>query len=224
MLGVRMVPQREGKQMKLLQMQMSPNARRVRIFLAEKRIVLEKEECWDSERTCLKSEFVEQYPFRLVPMLQLDDGSQIGESTAICRYFEELYPEPNLFGRDALEKATIEMWQQRVNSDGELGAEEVFRNSFPPFADRGLAGCADAVPQIASLVDRGKGRLSRFFTMLDRQLESQAFIAGNRFSMADISGLCAVDFAKFVGAPPPENLTHLRRWYDAVVLRPSAAS
>jgi glutathione S-transferase len=210
--------------MKLFHMQVSPNARRVRIVLAEKRISLEMEECLDRERMCLKDDFVTLYPFRLVPMLQLDDGTQIGESTAICRYLEELYPEPNLFGRDPLERAMIEMWQQRANTEGELGAEEVFRNSFAPFATRGLAGSADPIPQIPELVGRGNGRLARFFAMLDRQLQRYPFVAGNRFSMADITALCAVDFAKAGGTTVPNTATSLHRWYDTVAARPSAAA
>jgi glutathione S-transferase len=210
--------------MKLFHMQVSPNARRVRIFLAEKQISLEVEECLDPQRMCLKEEFLTLYPFRLVPMLLLDDGTQIGESTAICRYLEELYPEPNLFGRDALEKAMIEMWQQRANNDGELGAEEVFRNSFVPFANRGLAGSADPIPQIPALVERGKGRLARFFAMLDAQLQKHPFVAGNRFSVADITALCAIDFAKATGATLPDAAASLRRWYEAVGTRSSASA
>jgi glutathione S-transferase len=208
--------------MKLYQAQISPNSRRVRIFLAEKGVNIEAEECWDRERACLKGEFIGLYRFRLIPMLQLDDGRQIGESTAICHYFEQLYPEPSLLGRDALEKAIVEMWQQRVNADGELGAEEVVRNSFPLLANRGLAGTVDPVPQIAALVDRGKGRLSRLFRTLDVQLKDERFIAGPRFSMADISALCAVDFAKFAGVEVPANLSNLQRWYAEVSSRPSA--
>ena len=210
--------------MKLFHMQVSPNARRVRIFLAEKQISLEMEECLDRQRMCLKDEFVTLYPFRLVPMLQLDDGTQIGESTAICRYLEELYPEPNLFGRDPFEKAMIEMWQQRANSDGELGAEEVFRNSFAPFAARGLAGSADPIPQIPALVERGKGRLARFFAMLNEQLQKHLFVAGDRFSMADITALCAIDFAKAGGTALPDATTSLQRWYEVVAARSSAAA
>ena len=116
------------------------------------------------------------------------------------------------------------MWQQRVNNDGELGAEEIFRNSFPPFADRGLAGSADPVPQISQLIERGKGRLRRFFSILDRQLQQHAFVAGTRFSMADISALCAVDFAKSVGTPLPDDVPNLGRWHNAVAARPSASA
>jgi glutathione S-transferase len=155
-------------------------------------------------------------------MLELDDGTQIGESTAICRYIEELYPEPNLFGRTPLERATIEMWHQRVDNQGEAAAEEAFRNSFPPFAERALAGSAEPVLQIPPLVGRGRASLGRFLQMLERQLSAAPFIAGGRFTMADISALCACDMGKIAGVALPQNFSHLRTWYDSIAQRPSA--
>jgi glutathione S-transferase len=210
--------------MKLYDSKVSPNSRRVRMFLAEKGITIEKEECWADGKSCLREDFLARYPFRLIPMLELDDGRQIGESTAICRYFEELYPEPSLFGRDALEKALVEMWHQRVHTDGEIAAEEVVRNSFPPMAQRGLAGAAELVAQIPALVKRGKRRLLRCFHVLNTQLTTQQFVAGARFSMADITTLCAVDFAKFAAIEMPLELHHLARWYGEISTRASASA
>ena len=133
-----------------------------------------KEECWEDGKACLREDFLARYPFRLIPMLELDDGRQIGESTAICRYFEELYPEPSLFGRDALEKALVEMWHQRVHADGEIGAEEVVRNSFPPMAQRGLAGTAEFVAQIPALVERGKTALTALLSCFEHTIRNAA--------------------------------------------------
>jgi len=208
--------------MKLFHSHGSPNARRVRIFLAEKGITLALEGCWDRIGMSLNKAYLERYPFRLMPMLELDDGSQLGESIAICRYFEALYPQPSLFGRDALEQAVTEMWLQRVCIDGEIGAEEIFRNSHPAFVDRGLAGSAERVPQIAALVDRGKSRVMRLLRILNMQLCKQAFVAGPLFSMADIAALCAVDFAKVCGIDVPQDLASVRRWYADVSARPTA--
>lgn len=209
---------------KLYDMKLSPNCRRVRMFLAEKGVVVPMEECFDPERACLRDDYVARYPFRLVPMLELDDGTQIGESTAICRYLEALYPQPNLLGQNAVEQANVEMWQQRIQADGELGAEEMFRNAFPPFKDRGLAGFPTPVPQIAALVERGRVRFGRFLQMLDRQLSARPFVAGARFSIADISALCAIDFGKQVGHAIPDELAALHRWYIEVSGRPSAGA
>lgn len=208
--------------MKLYDMKLSPNCRRVRIFLAEKGLTIETEECFDAERACLKTDYISRYSPRLVPMLELDDGTQIGESTAICRYMERLHPIPALWGRTALEEAMVEMWQQKVHCDGELGVEESFRNAFPPFAGRGLPGTAETVAQIPELIERGRARYGRFVRMLDHQLERNPFVAGQQFSMPDISALCAIDFARFTGLELPSELKHVARWYEAVSKRPSA--
>lgn len=210
--------------MKLYDIKVSPNCRRVRMFLAEKGVSVPMEECLDPDRACLTDGYLTRYPFRMAPMLELDDGTQIGESTAICRYIEGLHPQPNLLGQNFLEQSTVEMWQQRVQADGEQGAEEMFRNAFPPFKDRGLAGFTNPIPQIPALVERGRFRLDRFLRLLDRQLSDQPFVAGPRFSIADISTLCAIDFAKHSGYQVPEELQATQRWYREISKRPSASA
>ena len=146
-------------------------------------------------------------------MLELDDGTQIGEALAICRYFEALHPNPPLMGMDAKDAAVIEMWERRAYEDGLIGGAELFRNNHPRFVDRGLPGYADAVPQVQALVMRGRQRLRRFFQMFDQQLS---------ISVADITALCSIDFAKMLDVAIPGDYTDLIRWYEMMCARPSA--
>lgn len=141
---------------------------------------------------------------------------------AICRYFEALHPEPALMGTTAEEKALIEMWHQRAYDGAMGGAAEVFRNTHPAFVDRSLPGYAVPLPQIQALVARGHQRLDQFFSIFDRQLANNPFVAGDRFSLADITALCSTDFAKFAGVSIPDQCAHFARWYAQVSARPSA--
>jgi len=198
----------------------APNPRRVRMFLAEKGLEVPTEDV--GAGALLKREFLERSPHRLTPMLELDDGTLIGEAMAICRYFEALHPEPPLFGRDAKQTALIEMWERKCEQEGLLAVGEVFRNSIPAFADRGLGGFSVPVPQIPALVERGKLRVRVFFGNLDAQLAQHPFVAGDAFSVADITALCTYDFAKRVGLAPDASAVHVARWYAQVAARPSA--
>ena len=199
----------------------APNPRRVKMYLAEKGLSIPTEDVGDGAQ--LSTQYKGKYPYALVPMLELDDGTQIGEAMAICTYFESLHPEPPLMGADAKEKAVVAMWERRAYEDGILGAAEVFRNSHKAFADRSLAGYADEVPQIEALITRGNQRLRHFFDAFDRQLAGNEFVAGDRISVADITALCSVDFAKKLAkVSVPDEYKHLHRWYDMVSARPSA--
>lgn len=201
----------------------APNPRRVRVYLAEKGLAVPMEDAGDGPQ--LSASYKARYSFAMVPMLELDDGTQIGEAMAICRYFETLHPTPALMGTGAKDKAVIEMWERRAYDEGLIGAAEVFRNTHPAFKDRSIPGHADPVPQIQALQTRGHQRLRRFFKMLDRQLDDTEFVAGSHFSVADITALCAIDFAKSRAETTiPEDHIHLRRWYEAVSSRPSAAA
>ena len=201
----------------------APNPRRVRMYLAEKGLAVPMEDAGDGPQ--LSASYKAKYSFAMVPMLELDDGTQIGEAMAICRYFETLHPTPALMGTDAKDKAVIEMWERRAYDEGLIGAAEVFRNTHPAFKDRSIPGHSDPVPQIEALQTRGRQRLGRFFGMLDRQLDDNEFAAGSHFSVADITALCAIDFAKSRAETTiPEDHIHLRRWYGAVSSRPSAAA
>ncbi len=206
--------------MKWYDWQAAPNPRRVRMFVAEKGIDIDVEDVGDG--MVLKPSYIEKYPEAMVPMLELDDGTRIGESTAIFRYLEELYPDPPMMGTDAKDKAVVEMWERRACDEGMIAASEVFRNTHPEFADRSVPGSPEAVPQIAALIDRGKGRLRRFYTRLDAQLANNRFITGERFTVADITALCSIDFAKFSGVNIPAESGNVARWYEEVSARPSA--
>lgn len=199
----------------------APNPRRVRMFLAEKGISVPMEDVGDG--AFLSAEYRGHYPFRMVPMLELDDGTQIGEAMAICCYFEALHPDPPLMGRDAKDRALIEMWERRAYDEGFMGAAEIFRNSNPAFKGRGLPGYAEPVAQISELAGRGQQRLDRFFKMFNDQLTTRPFIVGEHISVADITALCSIDFAKRLAEVSiPVACGHLSRWYDMLSSRPSA--
>lgn len=207
--------------MKLYDWKGAPNPRRVVIFLAEKGLPIPIEQAAD-ETLRLKPEFITKYPHAMVPMLELDDGTQLGEAMAICRYLESLHPDPPLMGVNAKDAAIIEMWERRANDEGFLAAAEVFRNTHPAFVDRGLPGTLDPIPQLPELITRGRARMERFFRKFDTQLAGREFVASDRFTVADITTLTSVDFAKWSGMEIPEDCLHLRRWHAAVSARPSA--
>ena len=207
--------------MKIYDWHIAPNPRRLHIYLAEKGLNIPLEEVGGDDLK-LKPAYVAKYPHAMVPMLELDDGTTIGEAMAICRYFEEIHPSPPLMGTDAKDKAIVAMWEKRANEEGMLAASELFRNTHPAFADRGLPGSAQAIKQLPELVARAKARLERFFHKLDEQLASNEFVAGKRYSVADATALCAVDFAKWTKVEIPKDCKHLKRWHDEVSARPSA--
>ena len=207
--------------MKLYDCQMAPNPRRVRVFLAEKGVDILKTEVSIIEGENLKPEYLAVNPRGLLPTLELDDGNRIDETIAICRYIEETQPEPNLMGRDALEKAQIESWQRHMEFDGLNPTGEMFRNSFDAFKNRGLPGLEN-VQAIPDLAARGKAGVERFYERLEQRLSQSNYIAGERYTVADITALCVVDFAGFAKMGIPEANTNTKRWHADVSSRPSA--
>jgi len=210
--------------MKLYDFSLAPNPRRVRIFLAEKGIEVPSVQINTREAEQFSDAYKAVNPNSMVPTLELDDGTCIGESVAICRYFEETNPEPPLMGRDAKEKAIVEMWNRRGDLEGYQAASDVARNGMPLFKDRALAGMQSGVPQIPALVERGKQSMGRFFKKLDAQLADNQFLAGDAFSIADITSLVVIDFVKRVEIEIPEDCTNVARWYAEVSARPSASA
>jgi len=192
------------------------------MFLHEKGLELPMEDVADGFQWT--DWYKAHYPHMLVPMLELDDGTQIGEAMAICRYFETLHPEPPLMGGNAKERAVIEMWERRSHWEGAGAVEDIFRNSHPLMVDRGLPGTSEPVPQIPALVERGIGRLRRFFNKFDTQLADNRFVAGNHFSVADISTLCTIDYGRWCQLDVPADCKHVRRWYAEVSSRSSATA
>jgi len=201
--------------MKILQTRTAPNPRRVRIFLAEKGIEVPFEEM-DLMKGALKTpEFTELNWFQRVPVLVLDDGTAISETVAICRYFEETQPEPALFGKGALGQATVEMWNRRMELGLLLSVAQAFRHLHPAMAQL-------EVPQVAAWGEANKPRALEILGFMDRELASRPFIAGDAYSVADITALVAVDFMKPARIQRPPELKSLERWYQEVSSRPSA--
>lgn len=203
--------------MKIIETHAAPNPRRVRIFLAEKGIAVPFEEV-DLMSGALKSEAMTAVnPMQRVPILQLDDGTTIAETVAICRYFEELHPEPALFGRGAVGRATVEMWNRRMELGLFLAVTHVFRHLHPRMA-------ALEVPQIAAWGEANKPKAMEMLRLLDGQLGRTEFVAGETFSIADITAFVTIDFMKPARLSLPEDLTNVARWHAAVGRRPSAAA
>jgi len=200
----------------------APSPRRVRIYLAEKGIEVERVMVDLRKDEHLGDAYLAINPRGAVPALELDDGEVICESTAICRYFEALHPEPSLFGTTPIEIARIESWTRRIENDGYAGAVNALRNSHPAFKDRAIPGRAPALSQIPELAARGVVMWSGFVDALDAHLARQEWIAGDSYSFADITALVAIDFARAAKLVPGEKHQHIRDWYDAASKRPSA--
>ena len=201
--------------MKLYNTRVAPNPRRVRIFLAEKGVSIDTVEVDLGKMEHKAPDYVAVNPLQRTPALELDDGTVITESIAICRYFEELHPEPPLFGTDALEKARVEMWQRRLEF-GLLGTvASVFRHLHPAMAEM-------EVPQVAAWGETNRPRVIEFLRFLDGELAGRDYAAGDRFSVADITGLVGLDFMKPAKLSLPDELANVRRWHERLSARPSA--
>ena len=209
--------------MKLYDYKMAPNPRRVRIFAAEKGIDLELVDIDLATKQQMTDDFKGVNSRLSVPALELDDGTIITESVAICRYLDEIQPEPALFGTGALGKAMVEMWHRRMELEGMAAVAEAVRNSVEFFKDRALAGPKN-YEQIPALAERALQRIDSFYEMMDARLAESEFVAGDAYTVADIAGLCALDFAKVVKKRPSDDQTNLKRWHEAVSARPSAAA
>lgn len=194
------------------------NPRRVAIFLAEKGVEIPFVDVDLMGGEHRSEAFRELSPFELVPVLELDDGTCISETIAICRYLEELYPDPPLFGATPLERAQVEMWQRLVEFQLYAPVREVVRHSIP--AVKALEPVQ--IPQWAEL---NRPRAVRAMERLDRQLANNEFIAGGRYSVADITALFALEgIGKLAGVEMPASCVHLSRWLEAAAARPSSAS
>lgn len=201
--------------MELYDQPRAPNPRRVNIFLAEKGIDVPTRELNIPAKEHLTDEIEALNPVQTLPILVLDDGTAISESIAICRYFEELHPEPPLMGTTPLEKATIEMWQRRMELNLINPIAAVFRHSHPAMAEL-------EVPQVKEWSEANRPRVLKGLEMLDAQLGKNQYVAGDRYTIADITALVGVDFTKMGRIEVPENLTNLARWRAEVSARPSA--
>ena len=201
--------------MKLYDSKLAPNARRVRIFLAEKGMSVPMVDMDLARLDQKTTAFSVLNPFQTVPVLELDDGEVISESAAICRYFEELRPEPPLFGVGALERARVEMWHRRLELQLFFPIAQAYRHTHP-------AAKVLEPHQIAEWAELNRGRALRAMTVVDEALRERPFVAGDQFSIADILGLVALDFIKPARITISENLVNLRRWRETLAARPSA--
>ena len=200
--------------MKIYDSNTAPNPRRVRIFLAEKGIQVPYEQVDIGNAVNRQPEFRKKNPMGTLPVLELDDGACIAETVAICRYFEELHPNPPLMGVDAKDKAIVEMWQRRMELELLLPIADAFRQRHEFFKGRIL--------QVPEYAEAQKKNAERTLAWLDQDLGDRPFIAGDRYTIADITALCAIDFgriSKIKLAPEQKNLA---RWHEAVSSRPSA--
>src|SRR5712675_846114 len=207
--------------MKLYQSHTSPNSRRVRIYLAEKGISLPLVPVDLGAKEQFSDAYAAINPRRVVPTLMLDDGTAIGEVPAILRYLEEIYPEPPLLGATSKTKALVTMWERRVELEGFASVMEAVRNAVPGLKNRAIAGPHD-YEQIPALVERSRKRIANFYADFNARLGDVAFVAGEEFSVADITAVVTVDFAtKAAGLPMADEHTALKRWYDSVSTRAS---
>jgi glutathione S-transferase len=209
--------------MKLYDCTTAPNPRRVRIFLAEKGIAVPMIQVDLRSGEQFRPEFRAINPACTVPVLEFDDGRRIAEVTAICVYFEATHPDPPLMGIGAQDRAIVAGWQGRVEREGLWAVAEAFRNSTPGLKGHALPG-PDDYDQIPALAERGRRRVARFFAAIDSELKDREFIAGDRFTIADITVLVTVDFAGWIKLPIPDECDRLQRWHKATAARPSAGA
>ena len=201
--------------MKLYDGGRAPNPRRVRVFLAEKGITVPTEQVDLGAMAHRSAAFTSINPLQRVPALVLDDGTIITELIAICRYFEAEQPEPALFGSGSREAAMVEMWQRRAELHLLFPVSQVFRNTHPAMKQM-------QVPQVADWGEANKPYVQEFLALLDSELKDRRYMAGDRYTVADITAMVAIDFMKPAKLAVPETLGNIARWHADVSARPSA--
>ena len=200
--------------MKLYDSKLAPNPRRVRIFLAEKGVEVPVVQVDIGKAENRRPEFLAKNPMGTLPVLELDDGTCIAETVAICRYFERTQPEPPLMGVGAMGEAVVEMWQRRMELELALPIMQVFRNTHAFFQGR--------IPQVPEYGEVCRASALKRLEWLDRELAGRPFVAGDAYTIADVTALCGIDFGKPTGIRIAPEWKHLARWHDSVSARPSA--
>jgi len=200
--------------MKIYEFTQAPNPRRVRVFLAEKGVNVPYQQVNIAAGENRSPEFLKINPLGGLPVLELDDGTRIPESVAICRYFEGLTPEPNLFGKGLVEMATVEMWNRRMEFEVLSNTAGAFRNTSDFFKGR--------IPQVKEYGELCHAAALKRLEWLNEELANREFIAGSRFTIADITALIGIDFGRTTGIKIRPEQKHLFRWHQAVSSRPSA--
>jgi glutathione S-transferase len=194
----------------------APNPRRVRIFLAEKGVDLAETPVDMRKREHKSPEHRARNSLGQIPTLELDDGTTISETVAICRYFEEIHPKPALFGESAVEKAQVDMWVRRMEFVLMTPVGNFWRHAHP--------FTAALLTQFKDFGESNREAYANAQRWLDRELEGRPFIAGEAFTMADICALSTVDFAAWIGLPVEPERANLAAWHARVSARPSAAA
>ena len=192
----------------------APNPRRVRIFLAEKGVEVPIQQVDIGKAENRESPYIDKNPLAGLPMLELDDGTCIAESVAICRYFEEKHPDPPLMGVEAVDRAVVEMWNRRMEFEILQTIAGVFRHTHEFFKGR--------VNQVPEFGEACRVAAPAKLEWLDRELADRPFIAGQRYTIADITALCSIDFGRVSDIRVGPELKNVSRWYEAVSSRPSA--
>lgn len=192
----------------------APNPRRVQIFMAEKGLDIERIQLDINKLEQRSEEFTRINPLQRLPVLVLEDGTAIAETVAICRYLEETNPEPPLMGVDAKDRAIVEMWQRRIELGFLMPVAFAFRHQHP-----GAAHLEN--PQIPDWAEANRPVARKFMEFLDRELATRPFMAGERFTIADISAIVGYQFLRAGRIDYPEDLVNLQRWYGEVSQRPS---
>ncbi len=199
----------------------APNPRRARMFIAEKGLDIETRDISIAKGEQLSDAFRAVNPHATIPVLVTDEGTTLTENLGIAAYLEARFPEPPLMGRTADEKGAVLMWNAIVEQQGGAPIAETLRNTHPAFKDRAIPGPINHA-QIPELAQRGVGRVCAFFDLLETRLRDSAFIAGDRFSLADISAFVFVDFARVIKMRIPDESAAAQAWFDSMNARPSA--
>ena len=200
----------------------APSPRRARILLAEKGVAHETVQVDLRTSEQLGEAYRRINPHCTVPALRTDDGLLLTDNAAIAAWVDARFPQPPLLGVTPAEKADVASWNWRIEFEGLMAIAEALRNGSPAMANRALPGPVDYA-QIPALAERGRARVQRFFEVLDEHLAAREFVATDRFSVADITAVVAVDFARVVKVKPGDEHPHLQRWRAALAQRPSMA-
>lgn len=200
----------------------APNPRRARMFIAEKGLDIETRDISIAKGEQLSPDFLAVNPRATIPVLVTDEGQALTENLGIAAYLEARFPEPPLMGRSPDEKGAVLSWNATVEQQGGLPIAEALRNSNPHMKGRAVPGPVN-FDQIPDLADRGMKRIPLFFDLLEARLQQVPYLAGDAFSLADITGYVMVDFARVVKLRLPESHSAARDWFDRVAARPSAA-
>lgn len=200
----------------------APNPRRARMFIAEKGLEIETRDISIAKGEQMSEAFRAVNPRATLPALVTEEGAVLAENLGIAAYLEAKFPEPPLMGESALERGQVLMWNALVEQQGGMPIAEVLRNTNPHFKDRALPGPVNH-PQIPELAQRGQRRVADFFALLETRLSESPYLAGDRFSLADITGFVFVDFARVIRTRIPEDNRATLDWFARIQARPSAA-